>query len=392
MRPLIIIGISVIILEIGSYFFEPPFSITVEYLNVGDVLNFRTSKGETLSDGTVILEKIPDNGLYVRTLKGTRLRKNVRAILRNHYFGVPEIEIITNSLGFRHKKLDKKAVNECRLLVLGDSITFGDWMPNELTYPSKIEFYLKFNNKEKKTAKNFEVINAGIGSIDLHNEFEILKETGLSVEPDIVIVGLYLNDAFGSPTLKMLQPPLVLKKSNFIKVFWDSINKIRAIYHSHKWEISQEKIMGYEREKFIQLNQITGNARPGSRLWLNKEIYKNFSDWGYAWSEGYWDRVIPIIELMQKTSEQNNFQLIIVFFPVAQQVYSSFYKNEPQKRFTTEMEKRGILHLDMLPLLREKFRKDHIQLFFDHCHYNEAGNDFIGKKISVLLKDNLFQN
>ena len=45
----------------------------------------------------------------------------------------------------------------------------------------------------------------------------------------------------------------------------------------------------------------------------------------------------------------------------------------------------GLPYLDLLPPLRDKFARDGHDIYYDHCHYNPEGDEFIGRLIADSL-------
>jgi lysophospholipase L1-like esterase len=126
------------------------------------------------------------------TPRGRRLVPNARVLIRNHRISGRDILMEINSLGFRDEEISReKQDDEFRILVLGDSITWASYLRAEETYVERTEEYLK----EALPARRVEVINAGVGDIGLREEVDLLREKGLSVEPDVVVVSFYLNDS-----------------------------------------------------------------------------------------------------------------------------------------------------------------------------------------------------
>lgn len=78
----------------------------------------------------------------------------------------------------------KKESGVYRLLVLGDSVTqFGRW-------PEYLEEHLKDDGK-------YEVLNAGVAGWNLYNYYLYLGHSGLKLDPDLVLIGMCLNDIPG---------------------------------------------------------------------------------------------------------------------------------------------------------------------------------------------------
>ena len=100
-------------------------------------------------------------------------------------------EIIINSHGFRDYEYSKKKnKNTYRILVLGDSTTFGYGVKIEESYPKVLEDLLNKNFKNKK----IEVLNFGVSGFNLIDYYNVFKEYGAEFLPDCIIIGLMQND------------------------------------------------------------------------------------------------------------------------------------------------------------------------------------------------------
>jgi GDSL-like Lipase/Acylhydrolase family len=95
-----------------------------------------------------------------------------------------------NSWGFRDvERKIRKAPGVHRILVLGDSFTFGAGVKyKEDLYPSLLE--RKLNGTQR-----WEVINSGVKGFSTAQELDYFLDKGLALRPDLVIVGHVLNDA-----------------------------------------------------------------------------------------------------------------------------------------------------------------------------------------------------
>ncbi len=94
--------------------------------------------------------------------------------------------IKTNSLGLRDSEIDiEKQEDIKRILVLGDSTTFGLWLDSKDSYPEQLERLL--NGKA-------EVINAGVPGYCTRSEVAYLEHYGFKLKPDIVILGFFMGN------------------------------------------------------------------------------------------------------------------------------------------------------------------------------------------------------
>ena len=70
---------------------------------------------------------------------GVRLRPNTRGEIHHHILSGRDVVIEVNSLGLRYPELPPKSPEEFRVFVLGDSITFGDFVDEGETWTRQME-------------------------------------------------------------------------------------------------------------------------------------------------------------------------------------------------------------------------------------------------------------
>ncbi|HSB36616.1 MAG TPA: SGNH/GDSL hydrolase family protein, partial [Thermoanaerobaculia bacterium] len=134
-------------------------------------------------------EKTIDKVVLFGGPRGVRLRPNTVGTIRNHSLSGRDVVIRVNAIGLRSDELGPKAPDEFRVLVLGDSITFGDFVPEEETWPGRLEALAKGRSKRIR------FVNAGLPGAGTLEEFYLFQEVKDVVKPDLVLVGMYLNDA-----------------------------------------------------------------------------------------------------------------------------------------------------------------------------------------------------
>lgn len=92
--------------------------------------------------------------------------------------------VVTNNQGLRMKSDIVFPKEKQRILILGDSYTFGPYLPNEYTYP----YFLA------EEYGNAEIINAGVAGYTIMDEVSLFEERAKYVEPDITILQVLDND------------------------------------------------------------------------------------------------------------------------------------------------------------------------------------------------------
>jgi lysophospholipase L1-like esterase len=98
-------------------------------------------------------------------------------------------EVSINELGLRDRKLEKKQNGELRILLLGDSLTFGWGIPVEATFGRKLETTLA-----SRLGLTVRTVNAGVSGYNTVQEYAFLRTYADLIEPDIVILIYISND------------------------------------------------------------------------------------------------------------------------------------------------------------------------------------------------------
>jgi len=96
----------------------------------------------------------------------------------------------TNEDGLRDDPIDWEADPDVRVLVAGDSHTFGVCAKEE-SYPGRLEARLR----EAWPEKTFDVLNTGQGGYTFYNYLGMLEKY-LSLEPDVFVLGVYGGNDF----------------------------------------------------------------------------------------------------------------------------------------------------------------------------------------------------
>lgn len=112
---------------------------------------------------------------------------NVKGVQAGVYFH-------NNSAGFRDREYAlKKPAGRYRIVVAGDSFTMGQGVLEEQSYAALLEKWL--NRDSPKT--RFEVLNIGLGGLNIHQVVNRLQHVGMPYDPDLVVYGCTDNDIKG---------------------------------------------------------------------------------------------------------------------------------------------------------------------------------------------------
>ena len=274
-----------------------------------------------------------------------------------------------NSLGLRNREIGQKK-DRFRILFLGDSLVFDSETTSGLLYTQVVEERL---NKENKGKRKIEIINAGIPGYTTYQELEFLKVHGLDMNPDLVILGFVFND----------------------------------LYYKYLHKPAKKKALTFDPD--IYLNRFDVNAFPGfffsrSHLahtiaWrleiLVKKIKKQplfpfdyHQGFLLAWKNFAWKKENDLIAEMLSLLGEKDIKLMIVVFPISNQVDNRFLKIDreyvlfPQKKIGEMCKSYGIPFLDLTEAL---YRGGGPRLFKDFLHLSPEGNDIAAREITGFL-------
>ncbi|MHC4817883.1 MAG: hypothetical protein ACYTF8_07495 [Planctomycetota bacterium] len=100
--------------------------------------------------------------------------------------------VSVNSLGLRGPELTPgKAPGEVRILVVGDSMVYGQGVADEDTVPVQLERALG--------EPNVRAINGGLRAYSTAQELALLRELGPEIQPDLVVLCWFWNDIDADP-------------------------------------------------------------------------------------------------------------------------------------------------------------------------------------------------
>jgi len=97
-------------------------------------------------------------------------------------------EVRFNSLGLRDQEYDFARPGAFRILLLGDSFTFGYGLEVEDLFDTKLE------SKLRESGMDADVINAGVGGWGTLQEFQFARDHWEQLKPDVIVLTFCDND------------------------------------------------------------------------------------------------------------------------------------------------------------------------------------------------------
>jgi lysophospholipase L1-like esterase len=106
-------------------------------------------------------------------------------------------DVVINNVGLRDDRTiaPDKAEGTTRILMLGDSVTFGFGVTLENTASRRLQTLLNASNP----ARRFEVLDAGVGNYNTAMEVASYRLERRMLQPDIVVLNYFINDAEPTP-------------------------------------------------------------------------------------------------------------------------------------------------------------------------------------------------
>jgi len=286
-----------------------------------------------------------------------------------------------NSQGLRDDEvLINRPSGSLRILLLGDSVTFGTCVARGRIYPDHLEQLLQQRYGE------IDVINAGVGGYTTFNELQYYLTEGRKYEPDIVILSFCLNDVanprlhWGSETDKMLEipveaipniehdkhyaRPLIQKRERALY----SLLRRSKLFNAIRW---RWKLFTYHFTKPKIPTFITGDDTTSIRVLIDEESPE------FRWLVSKFDQ-------LNEAVTGDGSTLMIVLFPLAYQLDED-YPYVPQEHLSYLCAVNDIPCLDLLPSFR-KYRKEELFLlenagYNDVWHLTGKGHDVTARKL-----------
>lgn len=311
-------------------------------------------------------------------------------IKRNQNKLFPGIEIKINSQGIRENFdiPDKKEEKEFRILIIGDSNTFGYGVNLKDSYPKQLEVFLREDEKVRETNFNYRVINAGVPGRNIEELKKFVFHYALNFKPDLLILGLFINDIEPSYFIvsggkDVRRPPFYPSEFNQPliggRILPESIKEILRKY---------SKIYLYFESTYSNLRFFLGLDKP------NDYLKKEFSDLKHLSSND--PLVIKKYEIMmqdilkiQRFLDLHNIKFLTIILPFRSQVEIKEASDNIQTNLTKFFKKNEIMFVDLLPNLKEN--KNRNLYLPNDGHPNKLGHQIIAEVIyKFLISDRIF--
>jgi len=234
-----------------------------------------------------------------------------------------------------------------RILIFGDSITFGNYLPVEATYPDKL------HNILAGCDSNYQVLNFGVGGYDILQEIALIEQIGLAYEPDLVIIGFCLNDV-GIMSINLEYIDRLTKyqqKAIFrLRIACFLAEKIDRILIGN-WQREKNNPEVFQRDYQERISPIGAEEHELRRLMKSPSGGYPSSMYDNKFRIG---RLRYAFDRLSRLSGQNNFQVVVLIFPwLATEKTGEYPHNKAHRIVALEARRAGFDVIDLLPEFME---------------------------------------
>lgn len=201
------------------------------------------------------------------------------------------VEVRINSIGLRDCEYPlKPGPNTCRILAMGDSVTFGQAVEEQYIWPTVLENQL--NESSQRTL--FEVINGGHPDSNTLQQLEYFKNRLSKLQPHLIILGfLAMNDTE------------LTERKNY-RVLADETKRRNILNH-----IPMISKVFSDHSALYRLMISVGDQYIRQRLWQDVYIWRTYKNDFQGWQ----DAQRAFIGFYQE-AQRIQARLIVLIFPI----------------------------------------------------------------------------
>ena len=275
--------------------------------------------------------------------------------------------VITDEHGFRTSPHSRQLHTSEHVLVLGDSVSVGNGVEAEQTYPSLLE---------EKLGKK--VLNASVTGYRIVDYVEVLGNIVDNFKPQLVIIGICLNDV--SPTSQANIVGIARKKKADGEVTPDE----------RRYPNMFVRTLRYINDNYLDFHAFLGSY---SRTYvLVKSLATDSARDHFLADELYYDDPQTIEVLSSQFTKLKRLltdekPLVLFIFPYEYQLRAgSLEVLEPQKIIKEAGHRAGVTIYDLYDELAEYLKANRlpskaIYLFNDPLHFNSVGHHAIAELV-----------
>lgn len=311
----------------------------------------------------------------------------------------------TNSLGLRGAEVSPaKPVDVFRIVVVGDSIVEAAQVMEEQTFAQRLERSLNSSSPSRRV----EVLNAGVGGWGTGQEMLYLRQEGLRLQPDLVLLVLYSGNDIANNSSKLERQDVL---DSLYKPYWeiDASNGLRQVPHRERIPEALDEWLWLGRRSSALFNYVeTGFFDKfkygqldfiGDRADLGKPVL--LAQYPPEWEES-WQVTERLLAAAAQDSAAAGSGFVVVLAPSTFQVMpddwrdlirtgrrpaSDWDQEKPNKKMAGITARRGLPLIDLLPALRAARDAGLRRLYFEHDkHWTATGHEVVAQALEEQLR------
>lgn len=275
-------------------------------------------------------------------------------------------ELQTNKYGhYDHDFPEKPAEDELRILALGDSVTLGHQVTRDEAFPNRLEQLLS-----KAENRPVQVINAGVQGYSTRQEL-VTFERSLRFEPDIVLIGVCLND-FTEPFTVDAELGGAGLDYHLVKQTGNAF----AGYLLHETGFGRAALAAQWAEttpELEKLREAQSVEQFASRSRNDPEVAVNY------------DYVLVSLDRIYTLAREREIRVVVLLFPYTFQ-FQNGSRLTPQAAVAERAREQGIQVLDFHAILAPRLQIGQDNPYFqDASHFTPYGHEVVAREIASAL-------
>jgi lysophospholipase L1-like esterase len=282
---------------------------------------------------------------------------------------------LVSSAGLRDREHERaKPEGVLRIVVAGDSVTWGAGVRRDEAYPERLEALL--NQCAGRPA--FEVLNLGVPGYNVSQAVERARVLGLSFDPDLVIYGYVLNDPMDYSveleTLRAMQGDAerrIERQSSWLQ----RNSRLYALaVHGLRQRVEQRPLDRRRLSEIYNREEAWRSVRRGSHLRYFSRLHEEPDSWG---------RVQGGLETLGRELDAARVAGAVAVFPLnLKGGFASYPLRALHEKVGAEASRQGLAVIDLLPVFAERAgAAAGATLFKDPFHPSVEGHELVARAI-----------
>jgi lysophospholipase L1-like esterase len=288
-----------------------------------------------------------------------------------------KFHIRVNSLGLRGAEIPAgPEPGRKRILVLGDSVVYGEGLEEPDTFPVLLEREL---NQHGGGRAAYRVLNGAAPGYDTEAELAYLRDIGLSLSADALILGVSLNDFGPAPGLTPFGF-LTVNTAERTGIPW--LTNHSEFYMLLRWSITYARGNHWFQRV---AREIKSPPAPFEERWpkFDQSIARMHKRFYAAPAGPKWERVRRSLVGLRDRARASGLPLTLVIFPEKDQIELPEPNLDPQRQWMGLCEEFQLDCFDLVPAFAAS--AGDALLFQDTQHPNAAGMRIAARAVAAYL-------